>query len=755
MARLTGGNSNKFRAEMKARYAHLLPAKKPRPMSPPYDPTGIVLGLSEKRNPVVLPERPRLEHLHVIGATGSGKTNFLQHCIRQDITRGRGVCVIDPHGNHPDSLYRSLIAWLDERGLAKTRTIHLIDPNAATHTVGFNPLERPDGETDLSVIASATLEAFERVWGDEDTHSKPTIRRVLKATFVALAELGLTLSEAELLFDPHDAHGVRALALQKLTDRYARSVLQELHQMALDDRSKRDFRAEVVGPINRLAEFVSAPAMRRIVGQRKRTLDLRAALDEGHIILANLAGGQRVADDDAELLGRLLTRFLFFHAKRRQKPEVPFFFYLDECQRYLSGDVPELLGEARKFGLAVIASHQWLAQLGKPEDPIYAAMLNGPNLRAVFRLKDPKEAESLAEAVMPLDLERPVAALVKPTVVGHRRTRFRAWGRAEHEAHSTASATTRSEGVTESEADTEVQSNSESVSESLSDSSSDTAMHSATSMSAHGVADMASMGSVRGEGASAGETMTPERGWFSGPEVLSTSAGESAMSAASAGSTHSASSMAGVSSGDSGGHTAGRSRAAGTSSARGASRAHMRAHAFSSSVSQTEAEAHMRGTSQSESESEGLEPVYRDLPSAVHSRENVRYLAAQLLRSLPTGQGLLAYVGAGGWLGTRLTVPELTAPNRATFEAARTRMLDASPSALPVGEAMQGIAEREQRLVAAAQTLRLPPPEPGTFRVPAPKRKADATRLDSKPRKSGAQRVKGGRSAVAKGERDP
>jgi len=148
---------------MQARYGHLLP-KRPQLKTPPYDPTGIVLGLSEKGMPVVLPERPRLEHLHVIGATGSGKTNFLQHCIRQDIARGRGVCVIDPHGNHPDSLYRSLVSWLDETGRATKRTVHLIDPNAATHTVGFNPLERPDADTDLSVIASAALEAFERVW---------------------------------------------------------------------------------------------------------------------------------------------------------------------------------------------------------------------------------------------------------------------------------------------------------------------------------------------------------------------------------------------------------------------------------------------------------------------------------------------------------------------------------------------------------------------------------------------------------------
>ena len=49
------------------------------------------------------------------------------------------------------------------------------------HIVGFNPLARPDVETDLSVISGVTLEAFSRAWGGEDTTGKPTIERMLGA----------------------------------------------------------------------------------------------------------------------------------------------------------------------------------------------------------------------------------------------------------------------------------------------------------------------------------------------------------------------------------------------------------------------------------------------------------------------------------------------------------------------------------------------------------------------------------------------
>src|ERR1035441_8144630 len=341
-----------------------------RPGALSYALGSIALGKANNR-PVALPRRPRFEHSHIIGTTGGGKTNLLEHLIRQDIKNGDGVCVIDPHCSHPDSLYRSLITWLYGRGYTKSRTIHLIDPNAGTHTTGFNPLALPDAQTSVSVVAGTVLEAFERVWGGEDTHGKPTIRRILKATFAALAELGLTLSEAELLFDHRDVHGIRALVLSKLTDRYARAVLSDLDYLAQTDR-----------------------------------IGLRATLDEGHIILVNLSGGDAANDADTELLGRLLTRFLFFHVKRRTTDK-PFWFYLDECQRYLSGDIPSLLAEARKFRMGVTLSHQWQSQLGKADDETLAAVHNATNLKVAFRIKHPTEAKEIAEAIIPLDLEVP------------------------------------------------------------------------------------------------------------------------------------------------------------------------------------------------------------------------------------------------------------------------------------------------------------------------------------------------------------
>jgi DNA helicase HerA-like ATPase len=360
----------------------------PRLLPPaPFDRTAIVAGRNQAEAPVLLSERARREHCHVIGTTGGGKSKFIESCVRQDVAAGRGVCVVDPHGDHPDSLYRSILAWLDERGYTKTRKIHLIDPNAPTHTTGFNPLACPDSDTDLSVIAGVTLEAFSRAWGGEDTTQKPTIERILTATFTALAALKLTLAEAPLLYDRSDRHGIRAWAIQHLTDRYAREELERLHELSLDERRRHDFDIEVIGPINRIARFVRPPAIRTMIGQTENVLDIRQALDEGHIILVNLSGGSRVYERDADLLGRLLTRSLFFHAKRRRAPDRTFVVYLDECHRYLSGDLEHLLAESRKYGVALVLAHQWLEQATTESENMLAALRNATNVKVVFRIE--------------------------------------------------------------------------------------------------------------------------------------------------------------------------------------------------------------------------------------------------------------------------------------------------------------------------------------------------------------------------------
>lgn len=428
------------------RKAKVTPALSARPQ------TRTVLGRDSSGLPISLDEVSRREHMHVIGTTGAGKTNLIEHMARQDILNGRGVLVVDPHGNHPDSLFRRLLTWLVDSGITQRRSIHLLDPNNAAHTTGFNPLALPEGH-DPAVVAEAGLEAFQRLWADEDPDSKPTIQRLLPAVMTVLSERGLTLAEALAVLDPDDREGIRELLLNEVKDEYARDELQWLKDMGEDRTGRRDLRIEVMGPRNRIAKLLRASAIRTMVGQTEPVIDLRRAMDESHIILANLAGGARVYEQGADLLGRLLVRFLAFHAKRRLRPDIPFGVYLDECQRYLSGDVPVILAELRKQGVMMLLAHQWSTQLSNVDEEILSAVRNATNIKAVFRVKDPVEATELAEMVIPLNLEMPVEVLTKETVVGHelRRMRNASAGQTITHTSSTSMTKTRGTGITHTE----------------------------------------------------------------------------------------------------------------------------------------------------------------------------------------------------------------------------------------------------------------------------------------------------------------
>lgn len=683
-----------IRANLSTRFPYLVPRHQVTPAIT-YDPSAIVLGRNERGEPLSLPLKARLEHTQVIGTTGGGKTRLLQHCIQQDIADGRGVCVVDPHGNHPGSLYRSLLQWLDQRGYTKSRTIHLIDPNAGTHVTGIDPLALPTPGYDFAVVAEAMQEALEKAWGEEDMDTKPTMQRVLAATLSALAELKLTLAQARFLFDATDRHGIRAWAIAQLTEPDTQEELQWLQDIAAGTRGAQEFRLEVTGPRNRLAKLTRSPAIRAMVGQQARVIDFRAALDEGHIILANLSPGPCMSDKAAQLIGRLLTRMLFFHCQRRTRPEIPFFFYLDECQLYLSGDVSRFLAESRKYGLGVVLASQFLAQYDAAGSDIREAVKNATNIKIVFRIKDAEEAVTLADLVIPYDLEVPVGALVKPTVVGHHRVQLHSTSAAEQ--HAITNAVSKSEGTSATQSYSVTNSISEgesegtSFGESMSASAAETSSHGFTVGESEGMATALAFG---------GNNLSQPQGM-----TISGSRDRQVAQSFSHGAT------SGQSSTQSSGRSSSRSRSTSSSVSEGI--AVTQSHATAVSRGET------RGTTQTHGSAEAFEPFYEERPSAVHSLDNIRYRAAQALRNLTAGKAAVSFVDRAGMKTAALSVAHVEDAVASDALLARIRhdIFAASPSAQPYEEAVRILAERDEALKDLARHASEPEPAcPASFR---------------------------------------
>src|ERR1700674_1547248 len=343
---------------------------------------GILLGENlhhGKVMPVRLPNDLRLRHLHVIGASGSGKSTLLVDLIVQDIEGGRGVGVLDPHGDLVDEIAGRIPAERLEDAI-------LFDPADTGYPAAWNILEA-HSELGRTLLASDLVGIFRRFstsWGDQMTS-------VLgNAVLVLLENPGSTLLDLrEFLVD----RATRERLLAAVDDPYLTSYFRHEFQLAA---------GKSVGAIlTRLDGFLRSKTVRQIVGARESRLDLRSVVDRGQIFLARLSQGA-IGEENAALLGSLLVSK--FHQITMSRQEVkreerrPFFLYADECQEVATAPMAQLLAGARKYVLGLTLAHQDLRQLEGKAPEVSSALLGNAGTRIAFRVGD-RDAKALAEGL--------------------------------------------------------------------------------------------------------------------------------------------------------------------------------------------------------------------------------------------------------------------------------------------------------------------------------------------------------------------
>ena len=86
-----------------------------------------------KEIPACLSVDDRRFHTYVIGKSGSGKSTLLRNLIAQEISRGHGVGLIDPHGDLAVEVLESIPAW-------RTDHVAYLNPADEDFPAAFNPL---------------------------------------------------------------------------------------------------------------------------------------------------------------------------------------------------------------------------------------------------------------------------------------------------------------------------------------------------------------------------------------------------------------------------------------------------------------------------------------------------------------------------------------------------------------------------------------------------------------------------------------
>lgn len=371
----------------------------------------IVVGKTRNGYPALLTPKQRQTHMQVVGASGRGKSKFLERMIRQDIINGAGLCLIDPHG----TLYNEVVRWCAGQQISEYRNIRLCNPNEEGWRIGFNPLHF-DGVGEPTVRIDAMVKACAQVWGGEDTNATPLLKKCLRAVFYALMMNKLTLLEAPYLTSATDPRNLRRFLTRQLTDEVFATLWQDFNAL-----TPREYGEQFGSTNNRLIEFLSAPQVRTIIGQQDNILDARRCMDEGDIVLFNLQSGANLSFDNTRLLGTLIINEFFLKALNRPKGSRPFYLYIDECYQYLNEDVENILDQARKFGLHLVLSHQRLGQLRKASESVYNAVMTGAQTKVVFGGLEASDARALAENIFlgEFDLQKPKHRYDKPSVVDH------------------------------------------------------------------------------------------------------------------------------------------------------------------------------------------------------------------------------------------------------------------------------------------------------------------------------------------------
>jgi CxxC-x17-CxxC domain-containing protein len=344
----------------------------------------------------------RRRHFYVVGKTGMGKTEMLKNMAVQDIQNGYGMGFVDPHGEAVEEL-------LDFVPASRAKDVIYFNPSDLQHPIAFNVMEHVAAE-ERHMVASGLMSVFKKIWPDVWS---ARMEYILNNVILALLESPNTtlLGINRVLSDPE----YRAHIIEQVQDPVVKAFWTQEYA-----KYTQRYEVEATAAIqNKVGQFSSNPLIRNIIGQERSSVNMRKVMDESKILLVNISKG-RIGEDNSRLLGGLLVTKLQLAAMSRvDMPEdqrSDFFLFLDEFQHFATESFVSILSEARKYRLALILSHQYIAQLGTgAEATVRDAVFGNVGTIVSFRV-GAEDAEVLEKEFTPEFLQGDFVNLGKYTI---------------------------------------------------------------------------------------------------------------------------------------------------------------------------------------------------------------------------------------------------------------------------------------------------------------------------------------------------
>jgi type IV secretory pathway TraG/TraD family ATPase VirD4 len=325
----------------------------------------------------------RRSHVYIVGKTGVGKSTLILTLIKHDFEANHGLALLDPHGDLSEQVVTAVPS-------NRKPDLLYFDVSNQHSTFAFNPLQHVSPKQ-RPLAASGMLGAFRRLW--EDSWG-PRLEHILRNALLALLDQPhSTLADILSLLDNPAFR--KSVATNCTNPQVKQFWLKEF------EGYPARLRSEAIAPVqNKVGAFLSDPILRRIVTQPESSFRLRQVMDQGKILIVNLAKG-KIGEDTSRLLGSLLmSRFGLAAMSRADVPEAErrdFFLYVDEVHNFTTLSLAEMLSELRKYRLSLTVSHQYLAQL---QPQIRSAIFGNVGTLIAFRV-GAEDAELIAQEFYP------------------------------------------------------------------------------------------------------------------------------------------------------------------------------------------------------------------------------------------------------------------------------------------------------------------------------------------------------------------
>lgn len=354
---------------------------------------GLVLGSNfygGQEKVVRLTEKDRSRHMYIIGQTGTGKSVMLQDMIVQDMALGKGMCLIDPHGELAEDVLAKVPAHRKD-------DVVYFNPADTSMPLGLNILEfDPVHPEQKDFVIQETIAMLYKLYD-------PDHQGIIGPRF----ENWYRNSALTVMSDPK---GATFLEIPKpfLDDDFLKAKFRHVTDVTVQDfwinemgqTSDRD-KSEMLGWFaSKWGAFMSNETMRNIIGQHQSSFNFTDIMDSNKILIVNLSKGQ-VGEMNSKLLGMMFViKILAAALARAGRPKEElqqFTLYVDEFQNFATDSFATILSEARKYELSLVVANQFIGQL---TDQIKGAVFG--NVGTLFSYRcGPEDAEFLQKQFEP------------------------------------------------------------------------------------------------------------------------------------------------------------------------------------------------------------------------------------------------------------------------------------------------------------------------------------------------------------------